>query len=227
MKTVFKCIFVTGVAVLCCTQLGCTKDKTPSPPEPCDPDKVYFRNTVLPIIVSNCAKSGCHDVASAKEGLILNSYSGIMKIVKAKQPGRSELIEVINSSKPDDLMPPAPNTPLTQQQKDILSRWISEGALDNYCIQDTASCTTGTVTYSSGIAPLISANCVGCHGGGSVSGGVNLGTYEGVKNAVSSGKLYNAVAQNGQAVPMPPAQKLASCDIKKIKVWIDAGSKNN
>ena len=28
---------------------------------PCDPDVVYFDRDLLPILKSNCAKSGCHD----------------------------------------------------------------------------------------------------------------------------------------------------------------------
>ena len=33
---------------------------------PCDPSKVYFVNDVLPIFLSSCAYSGCHDAATHK-----------------------------------------------------------------------------------------------------------------------------------------------------------------
>src|SRR6185369_2683308 len=44
----------------------------------CDPDTVYFANDILPLFISNCAKSGCHDAASHQEGIILDTYSHII-----------------------------------------------------------------------------------------------------------------------------------------------------
>ena len=35
-------------------------DTTPTG-TPCDPDVVYFSKDILPLLRSNCAKSGCHD----------------------------------------------------------------------------------------------------------------------------------------------------------------------
>ena len=48
---------------------------------PCDPDSVYFDNQVLPILVSNCAKPGCHDAASHQDGVVLSSYASLMSTV--------------------------------------------------------------------------------------------------------------------------------------------------
>src|SRR5689334_22148052 len=53
-------------------------DTTTYPEIACDPDSVYFINTVLPLFISNCAKSGCHDAASHEEGIILDSYASIL-----------------------------------------------------------------------------------------------------------------------------------------------------
>lgn len=213
---------VTAAAFL----YSCTKDKTPAPIEPCDPTKVYFQKDVLPLINSSCAKSGCHDAVTRIEGLNLSDYPGVMQIVKAGKPSGSELIEVISASG-DDLMPPAPNSPLTQSQKDLIRRWISEGALNLSCTQDTANCNVINTSFANDIATIVNTNCLGCHSGSSIGGGVNLSGYTGVRAAATSGKLYNAVAQNGSAVSMPPSQKLSECDIRKIKSWIDAGSQNN
>ncbi|MCC6371250.1 MAG: hypothetical protein IT236_09620 [Bacteroidia bacterium] len=224
-----KIILLNSVIVVCAIVViyACNKDKTPTPVLPCDPNKTYFQRDVLPIVISNCAKSGCHDAASAKEGLVLNSYSGVMKIVKAGSPSGSELIKVITTTSSKDLMPPLPNTPLTQQQKDLISKWISEGALNQTCLADTGSCASTTVSFASNITPIINTNCVGCHGGTNISGNINLSNYAGIQSAAASGKLYNAVAQNGAAISMPPSSKLSACDIKKIKTWVDDGSKNN
>lgn len=206
----------------------CTKDKTPAPPEPCDPNKVYFKNDILPIVSSSCAKSGCHDATSKVEGLNLSTYEGIMEIVKPGNPGGSELMEKITESDAGERMPPPPAPALSQDQINLISKWISQGALNNYCIADTGACNTGTVSYSKDITSILS-NCQSCHSGSSPSGGINLSNHAGVKIVGDNGKLYNAVSQNGQAQSMPPAPsaKLPSCDISKIKSWVDAGCPNN
>src|SRR4051812_18403635 len=40
----------------------------------CDPDSTYFENQILPLFISNCAKSGCHDAAAHEEGFVFNSF---------------------------------------------------------------------------------------------------------------------------------------------------------
>ncbi|HNH23037.1 MAG TPA: hypothetical protein PLY26_12860, partial [Ferruginibacter sp.] len=44
----------------------------------CSTDTVYFQNKVLPLIVSSCAKPGCHDAISRQDGIELTSYDKIM-----------------------------------------------------------------------------------------------------------------------------------------------------
>ena len=224
-KIIFPLICTSLLTVV--VLFACTKDKTPKPVEPCDPNKIYFQRDIQPLINSNCAKSGCHDAITRTEGLNLTTYDGVMKIVRPGRPSNSDLIEVINETDPDDRMPPPPNTPLTQEQKNLLSRLISEGATNEICAQDAGGCDSAVVSYSNDISKIINTNCIGCHSGSTISGGVNLSSYSGVKVVAASGKLYNAVAQNGLATPMPPSQKLSTCDIQRIKRWVDAGSPNN
>lgn len=204
----------------------CTKDKTPAPPEPCDPNKVYYQNDILPLVSSSCAKSGCHDALTKADNLDLSTYDGLMSIVKPGQPNDSEIMEVVNETDPNEIMPRPPYPPLTVEQKNMISKWISEGAYNNFCVSD--SCVIGVVSYSADIVPAIS-NCLNCHSGSSPSGGIDLSTFSGVQTVGLNGKLYNAVAQNGQASAMPkaPAPKLPSCDISKIKAWAEAGCQNN
>lgn len=75
---------------------------------------------------------------------------------------------------------------------------------------------------------IIVPNCVKCHGGGMVEGGVNLSTYAGVRalvvpGSVTTSKLYNEV-NSGQ---MPPAGPLSAVQIGAIRNWINAGALNN
>ena len=220
--------FLPVVILLGLVLWQCAKDKTPVPPEPCDPNKVYYQNDILPLISSGCAISGCHDAATASDGVNLSTYSGLMEIVKPNNPSNSEIMEVLNETDPNKIMPRPPYSPFTQDQKDLISKWISQGALNNYCIADTSACLTGTVSYSKDITVALS-NCQSCHSGSSPSGGINLSNHAGVKIVGDNGKLYNAVSQNGQAQAMPPApaNKLPACDISKIKSWVDAGCPNN
>jgi uncharacterized membrane protein len=211
---------------------GCTKDKTPRPAvaenaQPCDPDKVYFEKSIRPLINSNCAMSGCHDAATRQDGVDFSTYEGIRAQVRPGRPDDSEIIERINETDPDDRMPPPPRAPLTQEQKDLLFKWIQQGADNTVCAESSTGCSPADVSFANDIRPIIATNCIGCHSGSSPSGGINLSNHGGVQTVAQNGKLYNAVSQNGQATPMPPNGKLSPCDIQKIKVWIDEGNRNN
>lgn len=105
---------------------------------PCDPETVYFQEDVLPLIISNCAQSGCHDAASAEDGIVLESFSSILygddnDLVVPGQPGESELIEVILETDPDKVMPPPPAEPLDPAIVDLIAEWIAQGALNLSC----------------------------------------------------------------------------------------------
>src|SRR5512138_3493927 len=44
-----------------------SNDNNPPASSTCSADSVYFQQQVLPVFVSNCAMSGCHDNATHKE----------------------------------------------------------------------------------------------------------------------------------------------------------------
>ena len=89
--------------------------------------------------------------------------------------------------------------------------------------------TTGVISYSAQIVPIINNYCINCHN--SPSTPQDLSTYSGVQ-ASSQGKqakLYGSVAWDGTAQQMPQGSstQISTCDIRKIKLWIDQGSQNN
>ncbi len=219
MRTRVLLLMVIGVV-----GWSCNKDKAPAPgsnitPSDCDPNTVYFKNDIQPLLSSNCAKSGCHDGATYESELDFTTYES------AKRAADDEMMEVLTSTDPDKMMPPPDNTPLTADQITLISKWISQGAKNNSCNPGGGNCSTDNVSYANTIKPVIAANCNGCHSGGAPSGGIDLSTYDGVK--AQSAKLYDAVSQNGNASAMPPSGKLSSCEISQIKAWIDAGLPNN
>lgn len=90
--------------------------------------------------------------------------------------------------------------------------------------------TTGIITYSHHIAPMLNTNCGtgnSCHGSNNISG-YDLSNYTGVHSAVVSGKLISSITWTGSAIRMPEnGSKMNSCNIIKIKKWINAGALNN
>lgn len=196
----------------------------------CDSNLVYFEQEVLPIIISNCAKSGCHDAITHEEGLNLTSYTKIMSsgIVKPNNPGGSKLIKVIKLSGGEEAMPPYPNQKLTTEQINLLSKWISQGAKDTSCVETYITCDTTAVSYSGFIAPLFSTFCAGCHSGGNPSGGILLNSYNGVKAVALNGRLLGAISWSPGFKSMPDGgNKLTDCSISKIQAWINDGAPNN
>lgn len=207
-------------------------DTTGNPVDPsnpdagCDPSVVYFQNDVLPIFVSNCAMSGCHNSGSAQDGVVLENYTSIMNsnVVEPYDAGNSDLIEAVTESDPDKHMPPPPNTSLTPDQINKITNWINQGAKNTVC--NAGSCDTSSVTFSGSIKSIIQNKCQGCHSGSAPSGGYDFTTYAGVSAAKT--KLYGAVNHMSGFKPMPQGgNKLPFCEIRKIKIWVDAGAPNN
>jgi len=198
---------------------------------PCDTNVVYFSKQILPLLVSNCAKSGCHDAITHKEGIVLDNFQNVIgsRVIKAFEANKSKMIEVMTTNDSDDRMPPAPAQRMNSSQIALISKWIAEGAKDLTCDESSGQCVTTNISYSGFVAPLLTTYCVGCHSGGAPSGGISLNNYTGVKAVATSGKLYGAISwTSGVQFQMPRgSNKLSQCNIDKIKGWIDDGAPNN
>ncbi|MBK7407793.1 MAG: hypothetical protein IPJ40_06765 [Saprospirales bacterium] len=207
----------------------------PPPPDdtlgmPCDTNVVYFEQQILPILISNCAISGCHNVDSHQENVVLVSYESIMNTADVEPflPGESKLYKVLIEDNPDKQMPQPPVQPLSAAQINLIATWILQGAQNLSCDPDAAGCDTTHVTFTGYVFPVIQSYCLGCHGSVSPVGGFSLNTYEAVKDVALSGKLYGAIAHQQGFSPMPQGgNPLSDCRIQKINAWIDAGALNN
>ena len=198
----------------------------PKPAVDCSPDTVYFKQTILPLVTSNCAKSGCHDAISHKEGVILTDYTNIMREVKVSSPASSDLYKCLNKTG-DERMPPAPAAEFSLSNKALFLKWIQQGAKNNSC-SNTANCDTVNVTYTASVAPILKTYCVGCHSATSPSAGVDLSTFTGVKVQAANGRLIGSITHAVGYKPMPSStSKLGSCEINQIQVWITKGTLNN
>lgn len=192
--------------------------------------KVCFESDILPIFMSNCTMSGCHNQADAKEGIVLTNYESIMAAgVVAGNPGRSKVYEAITGG--EDIMPPSGKMP--DNLIALIRSWIASGAENTTgCssgIIDTTHavvCDTSNITYSGSISGIFSLCCLNCHGAGS---NLDFSTYSLLNSylSINSQTLLNSINYVSGAQQMPPSYKLDACTIKKIQIWISAGYPNN
>jgi hypothetical protein len=195
-------------------------------------DSVCFETQVLPTIIGNCTRQGCH---SGSGGLFpLTTYKQIMAKVKAGKPYSSDLYNAITGKYFTQQMPP--DHALTEEQRTYIRIWILQGAQYTTCSDTTStgsntdgtttSCDLNNVTYSATVNPILSSSCVSCHSASNAKGGVILTDYSHVQSVATSGKLVGVITQNGYSL-MPPGGSLSSCNINQIKTWVTAGSLNN
>jgi len=99
---------------------------------------VDFNRDIRPILSDRCY--GCHGPDSdkgRKAGLRLDTPEGARQLLKSGRraidpdnPGASEMIARLHSDDPDEIMPPPElKRPLTPGERDLLTRWVREGAV--------------------------------------------------------------------------------------------------
>lgn len=233
--SIFSLIFYTQ----CKHEVILPDDGTTIPPDtnqttdhPCDPDTVYFVNTIEKLINSQCAKTdssavGCHSAEKHAEGITLNSYANIMlgkvedgqsePIVIPGDPDGSDLLDKIEKNE----MPPYPNAPLTADEKAAIRKWIEQGAKNNYC----TDCDS-VYTYSEFVESFIASNCKGCHNSSNPSGGILLENFTQVQSSANS--ILSAIKHEVGFTAMPyNSAKLSACEIHNFETWVNEGMQNN
>jgi len=130
-------LFYGAVAFLILS-FGCVAGVDPvrTAPAPAPSFKVDFTREVRPILAGHCFKCHGQDEGARKAKLRLDdrnsainpAKSGELPIVPGK-PDKSELVRRIFSTDEDEQMPPpGAKNPLVPADKEILKRWITEGA---------------------------------------------------------------------------------------------------
>ncbi len=92
---------------------------------------ISFDRDIQPILSENCYYCHGTDPKHREGDLRLDLREDALDVgaIVPEKPEKSELIDRIHSKDPDDLMPPPDsNRKLTAEQKDLLARWIKEGA---------------------------------------------------------------------------------------------------
>jgi hypothetical protein len=216
-RTIVRIWIEQGAKLTLCSE-------TPTQPPAAYNSKTCFSRDILPVLVSSCGMTGCHDAISHQEGYIFASYSTTMRSVTVGNTASSRLYQVITTASGEKRMPPLPKQRLAQAQIDSIAAWIKRGALNEVCgeVCDTIN----PVTYSGVIWPAIQTSCTGCHSGSTPSGSITLANYSNVQTVAASGLLVNALKGNG-VTKMPPSGSLSPCKIRQFQIWISKGYLNN
>jgi hypothetical protein len=186
-----------------------------------------FETEVLPIFVSYCTTTGCHNPTDHAEDYDFTQYNGIRQGVRPGRAGDSKVIEVMREGG-DDRMPPAGQPQPSAEQIAMIEEWINEGA-ENTQNCASAGCDTSVVaTYSGDIQPMVQTFCAGCHGSGNPGGGLDLSSYAVVKQNAVNGRIQGAITGDPSYARMPPnGAMLPPCYAVKINQWVAAGAQNN
>ncbi len=196
-------------------------------------DTVCFNQHILPIFISNCSMTGCHDgMAQGEDNELyaLNSFGTIFPHVAPFNAEESKVYKAINGSG-EDLMPPPPKPALNTVQKELIKKWIDQGAVNSNC--PAAVCdTSGTIAFAARVKPIIDNYCVSCHNSASLNGGVNLNGYAQIKTYAETLRngiplLTGTIRHLAGFKAMPPSTQLDNCSIRKIELWIEQGRLNN
>ncbi len=93
------------------------------------PAPIRFSRDILPILSANCFQCHGPDEKARKAKLRLDVREGAERVLALRPGGDSELVRRINATPDDGRMPPArTNRKLTAAQKDLLARWVRQGA---------------------------------------------------------------------------------------------------
>ena len=192
----------------------------------CSTDSVYFQYDVLPVLISACARSGCHDAITQESGYYFTNYAAtIRKGVSAGRAANSKVYTVIaNGSMPT----PGSGITMTQAQKDIIAKWINQDAKNLNCNPNYGKCdTVGGAKFATFVQPIVQSRCQGCHNASSAGNGIKLTTYAEIKASVATGAFFGSISYSNNFSNMPKGTKLSACELAKIDSWIKRGALNN
>lgn len=235
MKKIIPLIWFVIAALV--FALACKHEIPPVEPQPpysniptvsdsCSWDTIYFVKEILPLIISNCTGTECHDDIDPEDGISLTNYANMMSagIIKPGRPDGSDFYEVITETDPDKIMPPPGSGSLTPEQINAIRIWIEQGARNNDCFN---GCDSTNTTFATGIWPILNATCRGCHAGSNPPKGVLVTDYTTTKAIVDNGSFEKVIYHLPGATAMPPGGQLDSCSLYKVRKWLDDGAPDN
>lgn len=91
---------------------------------------------------------------------------------------------------------------VSQAQRDVIAKWINQGAKNLSCNPNFGKCDTiGGAKFATFVQPIVQNQCQGCHTGSGTGGGIKLTNYTEIKTSVLQAR-FGAVLFN-QAIFQP------------------------
>ena len=110
-------------------------DKKPDAAKPIVERASYFRD-IRPVFQEHC--QGCHQPAKRGGEFLMTDFTKLLKggesglpAIVPSYPAKSNLVTQITPDKDGHAEMPAEGKPLAEAQRDLIARWISEGAVDD------------------------------------------------------------------------------------------------
>lgn len=191
-----------------------------------EPD-VCFEGEVLPIFVTYCSATGCHNAQDQAQGYDLTDYQSILHGTKPKNFSDSRVFTVLDTNDPKR-MPPLGHAQLSSPQVLTIKTWAKLGAPNTQHCGKVVIDTLGPITYSGDIAPMMQANCTGCHSGRNAVAGLDLSDFNIVKENALMGKLQGSISHDPNYLPMPPrGLAISMSNVDQLDKWVAEGCPNN
>ncbi|MBK6731077.1 MAG: hypothetical protein IPG60_08945 [Bacteroidetes bacterium] len=93
----------------------------------CDTAAVSFNLDVLPILLTNCATTGCHNEESHQSDIILNTYANVMAsdvVISGLLVGAVDWLDGFSPM-------PENASQLPACDRALITSWVNQGALNN------------------------------------------------------------------------------------------------
>lgn len=196
--------------------MSCQNESSPTP-------EICFENDVLPIFLTSCTYSGCHNAVDREKGWDLTTYNGIIRGINPGNYKSSEMYKVLISANP---MPPSPYDRLDHDQLVTIASWIEQGAKNTSC--PPTNCDTSNVSLASDVIPILQVYCGSCHMVNKPQGNVDFRTYDDLRIYVDDNSLIGSIKfQSGFSAMPKNSNKIPSCAINTIESWVRNGAPNN
>ncbi len=99
----------------------------------CDVDVILFQQQILPVIIRECASSGCHNEEDQKADINLDNYQAVIQLISSNDSSQSKLSQIFNQLDTDPHTPPLDLETVTPIEIQQINTWISQGGLNTNC----------------------------------------------------------------------------------------------
>lgn len=192
-----------------------------------------FETDVQPILRQRCGK--CHSSEVRKGGLNLSSMADVRR---GGESGESAVSDSLDESLMWILidggdMPPADQPDLTDNEVDVIRRWLVGGAKSHAPVSTPKQSLT-----QHDVIPILLLRCATCHGARRKQGGVDLRTPASALSGGNSGPAFvpgdpdaSLMIQRIESEACPPRDLLLkffvkrppAAEVRKLRDWIAAG----